>query len=85
MLLLLLLLVLECDDDVTVTFVAFMAGCVVVTESEPNCDAIMEVRVRLLGEELRVTPEGGTVIELSLFILLLLLLPAIVLTELGGG
>jgi hypothetical protein len=51
--------------------------------SEPSCDAIMEVRVRLLGEELRTMPEGGTELELSL-LLLLVLLP-ITVTGLGGG
>jgi hypothetical protein len=55
-------------------------------ESEPSCDAIMEVKVRLLGEELLTMPEGGIELELSLLLLLLLLvLPVIIVTGLCGG
>jgi len=58
-----------------------------VITSEPSCDAIIEVKVRLLGEELRTTFDGGAELELSLVVwtLFLLLLPAIVVTGLGGG
>lgn len=81
---LLLLPLLEWDDDVTVMLVAFMVGCVVVTVSEPSCDAIMDVKVMQLGEEVRIRFEACTELELSL-LLLLPLLPAIVVTGLGGG
>jgi hypothetical protein len=82
---LLVLPLLECEDDVNVTLVAFIVGWVVVIVSEPSCDAIIEVKVRLLGEELRTTLDGGAELELSLVVLtFLLLLPAIV-TGLGGG
>ena len=53
--------------------------------SEPNCDAIIEVKVRLLGEELLTMLDGGTELELSLLLTFLLLLLAIVVTGLGGG
>jgi hypothetical protein len=72
---LLLLPLLEWDD---VTVMLLIVGCVVVTESEPSCDAMMDVKVRLLGEELRIRFEGGTELELSLLL-------AIVVTGLGGG
>jgi hypothetical protein len=39
---------------------------------------MIDVKVRLLGEELRIRFEGGTELELSLLL-------AIVVTELGGG
>jgi hypothetical protein len=78
---LLLLPLLEWDDDVTVMLVVFIVGCVVVMESDPSCDAIMEVKVRLLGEELRTRFEDGTELEPSL----LPVLPAIVVTGQGGG
>jgi len=57
-----------------------------VIASEPSCDAMIEVNVRLLGEELRTTLDGGAELELSLVLLMfLLLLLAIVVTGLGGG
>jgi hypothetical protein len=54
----------------------FIVRCVVI-ESEPSWDAMMDVKVRLLGEELRIRFEGGTELELSLLL-------AIVVTGLGG-
>ena len=53
--------------------------------SEPSCDAIIEVKVRLLGEELRAMLDEGTELELSLLLILFLLLLVIVATGLGGG
>jgi hypothetical protein len=47
---------------------------------------MIEVKVRLLGEELRTTLDGGAELELSLVLLMfLLLLLAIVVTGLGSG
>ena len=75
----LVLVLVECVDDVIVMFAALILGCVVVIESDPNCEAIIEVSVRLPGEELLTIPGAGTKFELSL-----LLFP-IDVTGLGGG